>query len=134
MRSKDQIKLERIYSKVINENLGTGYQIQKGGTGGINARTLDEIQIGDDVYSASYDVDLSRSVEAHGTFYDEPKIDILGVWKYDPEIDDNVELQLQTIDKNILNQIESAIHADVQSDIDNDRYDFYPDEPNHEDI
>jgi hypothetical protein len=134
MRSKDQIKLEQVYSKLLNENLGTGFQIQKGGTNGVNIKTLDEIQIGNDVYAASYDVDLSRSVEPHGTFYDEPKIYILGVWKYDPEIDDNVELQLQTIDKEILSKIESAIHADVESDIDNDRYDFYRDEPDHEDI
>ena len=133
MKTKDQILLENIYSKsVLKENLGTGYQIQKGGSNDV--RTLDEIQIGNDVYSASYDVDLSRSVEGHGTFYDEPKIDIVGVWKYDPEIDDNVQIPIQEIDKNILDQIESAIYADVQSDIDNDRYDFYPDEPDHEDI
>ena len=118
MKSKDQILLEDAYSKILNENLGTGY----------------EIQIGDDVYSASYDVELSRSVEQHGTFYDDPEIDIVGVWKYDPEIDDNVKLDLQTIDKNVLSQIKSAIYADVESDIDNDRYDFYPDEPDHEDI
>ena len=133
MKNKDQILLERAYSKVINENLGTGYEIQKGGSNS-SVRTLDEINIGEDVYSASYDVDLSRSVEQHGTFYDEPKIDIVGVWKYDPSIDDNVELPLQEIDKNILSQIESAIYADIESDIDNGRYNFYPDEPDHEDI
>jgi hypothetical protein len=133
MRSKDQILLENLYLKIVNENLGTGYEVQKGGTGGIDTRTVDEIQIGNDVYSASYDVDLSRSVEAHGTFYDEPKIDIVGVWKYDPE-NDAVQLDVQTIDKEVLNQIESAIYADIESDIDNDRYDFYPDEPDHEDI
>ncbi len=134
MKSKDQILLEQAYSKIFNENLGTGYEVQKAGTGGSNTRTLDEINIGDDVYSASYDVELSRSVEDHGTFYDEPEIDIVGVWKYDPTIDDNIKLDLQTIDKEILSRIKSAIYADVESDIDNDRYDFYPDEPDHEDI
>lgn len=132
MKTKDDILLEQAYSKVLKENLGTGYEIQRGGSSSV--RTLDEIKIGEDIYSASYDVDLSRSVEQHGTFYDEPKIDIVGVWKYNPSIDDNVELPLQVIDKNILSQIESAIYADVESDIDNDRYDFRPDEPDHEDI
>lgn len=132
MKNKDQILLEQVYLKILNENLGTGYEDQKGGSNSI--RTLDEINIGEDVYSTSYDVDLSRNVEEHGTFYDEPKINIVGVWKYDPTIDDNVELPLQTIDKNILSQIESAIYADVESDVDNDRYDFRADEPDHEDI
>jgi hypothetical protein len=132
MKNKDQILLEQAYSKILNENLGTGYEIQKGSSN--NVRTIDEINIGEDVYSASYDVDLTRSVEQHGTFYDDPKIDIVGVWKYDPTIDDNIEVPLQSIDKNILSQIESAIYADVESDIDNDRYDFRPDEPDHEDI
>jgi len=132
MKTKDDILLEQAYSKVLKENLRTGYEIQKGGSSSV--RTLDEIKIREDIYSASYDVDLSRSVEPHGTFYDEPKIDIVGVWKYDPSIDDNVEVPLQAIDKNILSQIESAIYADVESDIDNDRYDFRPDEPDHEDI
>lgn len=132
MKTKDDILLEQAYSKVLKENLGTGYEIQKGGSSSV--RTLDEIKIGEDIYSASYDVDLSRSVEQHGTFYDEPKIDIVGVWIYDPTIDDNVQVPLQAIDKNILSQIESAIYADVESDVDNDRYDFRPDEPDHEDI
>jgi hypothetical protein len=132
MKNKDQILLEQAYSKVLKENLGTGYEIQKGSSNSV--RTIDEINIGEDVYSASYDVDLKRSVEQHGTFYDDPKIDIVGVWKYDPTIDDNIEVPLQSIDKNILSQIESAIYADVESDIDNDRYDFRPDEPDHEDI
>jgi hypothetical protein len=132
MKNKDQILLEQAYSKILNENLRTGYEIQKGSSN--NVRTIDEINIGEDVYSASYDVDLTRSVEQHGTFYDDPKIDIVGVWKYDPTIDDNIEVPLQSIDKNILSQIESAIYADVESDIDNDRYDFRPDEPDHEDI
>ena len=50
MRSKDQILLENLYLKIVNENLGTGYEVQKGGTGGIDTRTVDEIQIGNDVY------------------------------------------------------------------------------------
>jgi hypothetical protein len=132
MKNKDQILLEQAYSKILNENLRTGYEIQKGSSN--NVRTIDEINIGEDVYSASYDVDLTRSVEQHGTFYDDPKIDIVGVWKYDPTIDDNVQVPLQELDKDILSQIESAIYADVESDIDNDRYDFRPDEPDHEDI
>jgi len=132
MKSKDQILLEQAYSKILKENLGTGYEIQKGSSNSV--RTIDEINIGEDVYSVSYDVDLTRSVEQHGTFYDDPKIDIVGVWKYDPTIDDNVQVPLQELDKDILSQIQSAIYADIESDIDNGRYDFSSDEPDHEDI
>jgi hypothetical protein len=133
MKNKDQILLEQVYSKILNENLGTGYEVQ---TGGANTRIIDEINIGNDVYSVSYDVDLTRSVEQHGTFYDEPKIDIIKVSKYDPQIDDSVDVPLQTLDKDTISKIESAIYADVDSDIDNSRYDFGADEqePDHEDI
>jgi hypothetical protein len=131
MRDKDQILLENVYSKVIQENLKYTPQSTSA-----NKQTFDEIQIGNDLYSADYDMDIHRSVERHGTFYSDPKIDILAVRKYNPQTDEEVEIPLNQINPELLSQIRTSIADHVNDMIDGGWYDneFYDDEPDHPDI
>ena len=133
MRNKDQILLENIYLKVLKEN--QGYRMETGGSGS-SKDMIDEVRIGNDSYSIEYDVDLTRSVEDHGTFYDEPNIEIHRVWKYDPQIDDNVEIPWQQLQSNpeLLKQLEAEVQKDIDHNLDNERYSFHGNEPDHEDI
>lgn len=111
----------------------SGYQIQTGGSGA-NHQTIDEIPIGNDTYSADYNVDLRRSVEDHGTFYNDPNVEILNVYKYNPQTDQNDTVPWEYLKTNpeLLKQIEAAVHKEVDDDIDNDRYPFYDEEDNRD--
>jgi hypothetical protein len=129
MKNKDQILLENAYLRIYQED--RGFQPQSGGG---TKHVIDEIRIGNDIYSATYDVDLNRSVEQHGTFYDEPRIDVLSVSKYDPNTDESMEIPVDRIDRGLMDQIKDAISNEIDSGIDNDQFNFYNDEPDHPDI
>jgi hypothetical protein len=129
MKNKDQILLENAYLRIYQEDMG--FQPQSGGG---TKHVIDEIRIGNDIYSATYDVDLNRSVEQHGTFYDEPRIDVLSVSKYDPNTDESMEIPVDRIDRGLMDQIKDAISNEIDSGIDNDQFNFYNDEPDHPDI
>jgi hypothetical protein len=129
MKNKDQILLENAYLRIHQEDMGFRPQY-----GGGTKHEIDEIRIGNDIYSATYDFDLNRSVEQHGTFYDEPRIDVLSVSKYDPNTDESMEIPVDRIDRGLMDQIKDAISNEIDSGIDNDQFNFYNDEPDHPDI
>ena len=80
----------------------------------------DELEFGDDIYSVVAEIVYSKHPE--GVDVDEVEITVL--FKYEPSVDDNVEVNLHDIEPQLRQDIEDRIEEDFLDQISSGRIDF----------